>query len=304
MANRNTKIYSTAIIAIIYLLAFLTVYYNYSLLTFSRTMINVLIADIAATAVIFVFSIIFNNSSVYDPYWSVAPPVIAIYLMNLFPEGNHFRQLLIAALVLCWSIRLTVNWFRGWQGISHQDWRYTSISEKTGKWYWPVSFIGIHFMPTIFVFLGCLPLWYSMSDTSPMGIPDLVAAVFTLTAIVLEWIADEQLLRFRKSNGEKAFIRSGIWNYSRHPNYFGEISFWGGMFLFVISSTGLRSFTGYWTVIGLVSMIILFKFISIPIMEKRNRIRKPGYDKYIDEVPALLPHLYGSTKLKAVKNEE
>jgi steroid 5-alpha reductase family enzyme len=259
-------------------------------------MINVIIADISATVIIFIFSIIYKNSSIYDPYWSVVPPVIAIYLMQLFPAGDQFRQLTILALVLFWSIRLTLNWYRGWKGIRDQDWRYTSIAEKTGKWFWPVSFAGIHFMPTIFVFLGCLPLWFSLSSVSPFNALDILAALLTFSAIVLEWVSDEQLLRFRKKSDGNSFIRSGIWNYSRHPNYLGEISFWAGMFLFVISSTGLSSFTGYWTVAGLVSMIILFKFISIPLMEKRNQSRKSGYDEYVIQVPALLPRFYQGKK--------
>ena len=289
MVKGNPKIYSSAIITIVYLLTFLIIYYSFHLLTFSLTMINVIIADIAATVIIFIFSIIYNNSSIYDPYWSVVPPVIAIYLMKLSPDGDHIRQLTILALVLFWSIRLTLNWYRGWKGIRDQDWRYTSIAEKTGKWFWPVSFAGIHFMPTIFVFLGCLPLWFSMSSSSPFNVLDVIAAIFTFSAILLEWVSDEQLLRFRKSNDGSSFMRSGIWNFSRHPNYLGEISFWAGMFFFVISSTGLSSFTGYWTVIGLGSMILLFKFISIPLMEKRNQTRKPGYDEYVSQVPALLP---------------
>jgi len=296
MVKSYTKIFSSLIILLIYLFAFLIVYHEFHLLSFTQTMINVLIADIAATALIFIFSIIFNNSSIYDPYWSVVPPLIVIYLMKIFPDGDHSRQLVISALVLLWSARLTVNWFRGWNGIRHQDWRYTSISEKAGKWYWPVSFAGIHLMPTIFVFLGCLPLWYSMSDTSPFNVYDLFAGLFTFSAILTEWIADEQLRRFRRSNSEDSFIRSGIWTYSRHPNYLGEISFWGGIYLFVISSSLLSSFTGYWTIIGLLSMIILFKFISIPIMEKRNKSRKSGYKEYIDQVPALLPRFYQGKK--------
>lgn len=120
----------------------------------------------------------------------------------------------------------------------------------------------------------------------------MLAALFTFSGILTEWIADEQLFRFRKNNRGITFISYGIWNYSRHPNYPGEISFWGGLFLFVISSTSLVSFTGYWTVIGFVSMIILFKFISIPMMEKRNKTRKPGYTKYLNQVPALLPRIY------------
>jgi len=190
MVKRNSKIISSAIISIIYLLAFLIVYSFFPFLTFSQNMINVLISDILATIVVLVFSFIFNKSGVYD----------------------------------------------------------------------------------------------------------VLAALFTFSAILTEWIADKQLHRFRKNNTEISFISSGIWNYSRHPNYLGEIGFWGGLFLFVISSTSLVSFTGYWTIIGFVSMVILFKFISIPMMEKRNKTKRPGYTKYINRVPALLPRFYHGKK--------
>jgi len=289
MTLRNSKITSSVIIAIIYLLAFLIISNLFPLITFSESMLNVLVADVAVTIIVFVFSMIFKNSSVYDPYWSVAPPFIVVYLIQIFPEGNQLRQYIVLTLVLFWSIRLTANWLRGWSGFNHQDWRYTSIAEKTGRFYWPVSFLGIHLMPTIFVFLGCLPLWFSLSSSEPLSIYDGLAAIFTFLAILTEWIADEQLFRFKKKNIKNAFISSGIWKFSRHPNYLGEISFWGGMFLFALSSCELSSFTGYWTGIGLVSMIILFVFISIPLMEKRNILRKPGYEEYMNQVPALVP---------------
>jgi len=292
MIKVDTKIMSSLIIVGIYLLAFVVVYFLFPVLTFTQSMVSVFIADVVATIVVFVFSILFGNSSVYDPYWSVAPPVIVIYLMNLFPQGNSLRQLAVLILVLFWSIRLTLNWLRGWPGLKHQDWRYTSIAEKTGNFYWPVSFFGIHFMPTVFVFLGCLPLWYVLSATAPPGIYDVIAIIFTFSAILTEWIADEQLIKFRKSNINSSFMNSGLWSVSRHPNYLGEISFWGGLFLFVISSSGFRNTSGYWTVMGFVSMVILFKLISIPLMEKRNIERKPGYQEYIQKVPALMPHIF------------
>jgi len=280
------------LIAGIYLLAFLVVYLLFPELTFSETMVNVFIADVLATVVVFLFSIIFNNSSVYDPYWSVAPPFIVVYLMTLFPEGNSVRQWIILALVLFWSLRLTINWLRGWSGLKHQDWRYTSIAKKTGKFYWPVSFLGIHFMPTVFVFLGCLPLWFSLSSTESINLYDVVATLFTFVAIMVEWMADEQLIKFRKSNSKEPFMQSGLWAISRHPNYLGEISFWVGMFLFLLSATKLNDSAGYWTVIGVISMVILFKFISIPLMEKRNIAGKQGYQEYIKKVPALLPRFF------------
>ncbi len=292
MIKRESKIISSFIITVIYLLAFSAIYFLFPRLSFSHPMLNVLIADIIATVIVFAFSVIFNNSSVYDPYWSVAPPVIVIYLIQLFPDGNEIRQWIVFLLVLFWSVRLTVNWWRGWQGLNHQDWRYTSIAGKTGKFYWPVSFLGIHFMPTVFVFLGCMPLFYSLQSGRAFNIFDFIAALFTFSAILIEWIADEQLIKFRKNNRQGNFIQTGLWAFSRHPNYLGEISFWGGMFLFVVSGSGLKISAGHWTVIGLISMVVLFKFISIPLMEKRNIERKLGYQDYIKQVPALFPKLF------------
>jgi steroid 5-alpha reductase family enzyme len=276
-------------IVLIYLMAFLPVYLLFYFNVLTPSLINVLIADIIATAVVFAFSAICNNSSVYDPYWSVVPPIVVIYFMILFPEGNTVRQLIILAVVLFWSIRLTVNWLRGWTGFEHQDWRYNSIAKKTGKMYWPVSFLGIHLMPTLLVFLGCMPLWYSISSTAPLNIFDVIVALFTFGAVLVEWQADEQLIRFRKKGIKNSYLNTGLWSISRHPNYLGEICFWIGLFLFVLSSTKLEVNDGYWTSVGLVSMLLLFYFISVPMMEKRNLERKPEYGEYIKQVSAIFP---------------
>jgi steroid 5-alpha reductase family enzyme len=292
MIKTFSKISSSVIISITYLAVFIAIYFLFPVINFSHSMLNVFIADVIATVLVFAVSVMFKNSSVYDAYWSVAPPIIVVYLIQLFPEGNEVRQYVLLGLVLFWSVRLTINWWRGWLGMKHQDWRYTSIAEKTGLWYWPVSFLGIHFMPTVFVFLGCLPLWYALSASEPFGIVDTVAALVTFSAILIEWIADEQLIGFRKNSVGKTFMQSGLWAVSRHPNYLGEISFWGGIFLFAFAASGFILSNGMWTIIGFISMIILFKFISIPLMEKRNIARKPGYEEYIKKVPALFPRLF------------
>ena len=290
MLNIRSKLASLLIVLAIYLLAFLSIYFAYPFWVDYNSIVGVLIADVLATVIVFIFSVIFRNSSIYDPYWSVIPPVIVIYLIKQFPEGNSMRQWIIFSLVLFWSLRLTINWIRGWEGMKHQDWRYTNIAAKAGFFYWPVSFLGIHFMPTIFVFLGCLPLWYTLSSAKALNFYDFVAVAFTLAAVFIEWIADEQLIKFRKNRQNKEFLDSGLWSISRHPNYLGEISFWVGMFLFVLSAEMFENSAGLWTGLGFISMIFLFKFISIPMMEKRNKTRKPGYEDYIKKVPALLPN--------------
>lgn len=243
-------------------------------------------ADVAATAVIFAFSFLFSNSSVYDPFWSVIPPFIAWVFISQAPEdANLLRQLIVMALIILWSVRLTLNWARGWAGLHHEDWRYVHLAEKTGKLYWLVSFLGIHLFPTILVFLGCLPMYLSFTSTEPLGILDVLASVVTVLAIGIESLADEQLKRFKK-NEEKGLMNTGIWAYSRHPNYFGEILFWSGMFLFCVH---LHYTYYWWASVGFIAMILLFYFISIPMMERRMESKRKEYKTYREEVSVLVP---------------
>src|SRR5579859_6283029 len=131
-----------------------------------QPVVIVALADLAATIVVFIFSVITSNSSIYYPYWSVAPVPIALYWL-LQPGSNGFanpRHVLIFVLLCVWALRLTGNWVLQWRGLEHEDWRYRDIQRQTGGWYWPVSFLGIHLMPTILVFLGSLALWPTLSD--------------------------------------------------------------------------------------------------------------------------------------------
>ena len=248
--------------------------------------LRLFIADTIATVVIFMYSMVYKNSSLYDPFWSVIPPFIALFWMWVSPnDANIFRQIILLTLVSLWAVRLTANWARGWQGLQHEDWRYERIASKTGKLYWLVSFLGIHYFPTVMVFLGCLPLVYTLKSNAPLGLWDLVASVITLGAILIETIADEQLKKFKRQD-KSGLMQTGIWAYSRHPNYFGEISFWLGLYVFLFST----EYTGeWWTGIGFIVMLILFVFISVPMMDRRHIEKRPEYEGYIKRVSALIP---------------
>ncbi|MHA1104946.1 MAG: DUF1295 domain-containing protein [Promethearchaeota archaeon] len=259
---------------------------------------RILIADISATLIIFVFSIFFKNVSLYDPYWSITPFIIILFYY-FSPAASHYdllRQTIVLIFVCAWSIRLTFNWARQWRGLNHEDWRYAERREKNGRFFWFINLFGLQLMPTFLVYLGCLSFYPVMfEEINPFGIIDLVAIVITLGAVIIESLADIQSYKFRNNReNQEQFITKGLWTYSRHPNYFGEIMFWWGLFLFSFASN--PSFWGF--IIGPISITILFLGISIPLMEKRNLRTKPSYDKYIEQVSALIPWFRKKTESK------
>jgi steroid 5-alpha reductase family enzyme len=246
-------------------------------------------ADLAATAVVFVFSRAFDNSSFYDAYWSAAPPLIALYFLLAADAGAALplRQLLVLFCVTAWSTRLTLNWGRGWTGLAHEDWRYVDLRQSGGRLYWPVSFLGLHFAPTLVVFLGCLPLWPAMAQGArPLGWLDALGAALAFGGTLLELVADEQLRRWKAGGPPPATtFEGGLWAWSRHPNYLGEILFWIGLGVFGLAAAGFV----WWAWIGAAAIVAMFLGVSLPLIEKRMLSRRLGYEERQRRVSLLIP---------------
>jgi len=250
--------------------------------------LTVFVADLVATFVIFAFSMVFANSSMYDAYWSAVPPVIGLYWASALPgsEAVPARQHIVLLLVFAWGIRLTWNWARGWPGLHHEDWRYQELRENRNAPYWLISLTGIHYFPTFQVFLACLPLYAALSVGShPLGPLDAIAALVTAGAIALETISDEQLRSFNRTKQQGEICARGLWAWMRHPNYLGEILFWWGLWLFGVAAAP----AWYWSVIGPLAITAMFLFASIPMLERRHLARRPGYAEIMKRVPALVP---------------
>jgi steroid 5-alpha reductase family enzyme len=277
-------------IAIAYLVALAVALFTGHSVATSSPLWIALWADVAGTLVIFAFSVAFRNSSFYDAYWSVAPIAIVSYWVAVAaPDAPALRQGLVAALVVAWGVRLTWNWARGWSGLDHEDWRYVDLQHKTGRLYWLVSFAGIHMMPTLWVFGGCLALYPALAvGTRPIGLLDVLGVIVTATAIWLEFQADQELRRFRLDPARRRqdVLDTGVWAWSRHPNYLGEMGFWWGLWLF-----GLAADPGFaWTVIGPVAITLMFRFASLPMIETRMLERRPeAFAAYQRRTAMVLP---------------
>ena len=287
MLNIRKKNLALIACAIAYLAALGICYLLYPLVAHLHPLIAAAILDGVATVFIFGISVVFNNSSFYDPYWSVAPVPIILYWIGRTDPGqvNLLRQYLILGLVIIWAVRLTWNWIRRWDGFGDEDWRYAGIREKFRNLYWIISFFGFHLFPTIIVFLGMTSVYPAITMTpAPITVIDLIAGIITIHAVILETAADQQLRRFIKSNPlPGTFLQNGIWKYSRHPNYLGEVSFWVGLFIFSLGSHPFQ----WWYLAGPVVMILLFRFISVPMIDARMSGRKIDYKIYMAKTSAI-----------------
>jgi len=240
-------------------------------------------ADAAATVVIYVLSLIFKNSSLYDPYWSIAPSVL--FICFVWDKGYaNTSDMLLLAVLLFWGLRLTINWIIGWRGMAHQDWRYTMLRQKNPKIWQLVNFFGIMLMPTLIVFANMVPAYYSALSHGHLNLLSVLGAAVCAAAVLLQIFSDAQMRRFRLSNDSGRHIETGLWKYSRHPNYLGEVSFWWGIYIIQLGAATDR----WWTLFAPVLMTLLFLFISIPMMEERLMATKQGYADYKKRTSMML----------------
>ena len=266
------KVKDLAIITFIYLVAYAA---GFAVCAgIGSVMLRWFVFDIAATVVTFIFSAALKNSSVYDAYWSLTPMVMSIWL---FAEAQAFSPWQLAFLFVfnLWSLRLTLNWVSVFTDFSYEDWRYRKFrAENKGFMWFIINFFGIHMVPTLVVFAGMLPLFEIVKV--PMNAHALPGMAVMLFGIALEFFADRQMHAFLAETTEKTVCRRGLWNYSRHPNYLGEISVWAGTFLVMLPFAPEK----WYYVIGAVSVAVLFNVVSIPMMEKRQLARRPDYTDY------------------------
>ena len=244
---------------------------------------NVLISDVIATIVIYIFSLIFKTSSMYDPYWSVQSFIIFLSLMIKFNSFNPSNIIILFALGI-YTIRLTGNFIIGFGNLQYIDWRYRMLKEKSGAFFQLINFLGIMLFPTLVVYSMTIPL-IIMSYTEIHLSLSIIFSILMLLMVGLELISDTQMKSFIKKRSDRSEVNTnGLWKYSRHPNYLGEISFW-----FMIAIPLIIFDISYWWVIfGPIINLLMFLFISIPMEEKHFKDYKPEYELYKKKVSMLL----------------
>ncbi len=275
--------WSFLIILLVYLIAAAVGVAVYRLVPSWPFALRLLLADAVATAAVFLFSLLFGNASVYDPYWSVQPPVI-LTALAIADASFSLGSVLLLVAVWYWGIRLTLNWGYTFHGLTHQDWRYTMLAEKTGVLYPLINFLGIHMFPTLVVYACLLPAAYAIREGAGVNAVTYLGVALSLLAATLQLVADTEMQSFRK-RAPGGFIRDGLWKYARHPNYLGEILMWWGV---AIASLSLLPVERFYLAGGALANTLMFLIVSIPMADRRQA-RKEGYDEYRAETRSLFP---------------
>lgn len=282
----NKKVKGLIILLLAYLGAFAIGYASYLLLEdYLKPIINLLVADVVSTIYIWFIGIIYKTASIYDPYWSVQTVVIYVALMIGYRSFN-LGSILYLLCMLFWAIRLTYNFIYGFNDISYIDWRYSSIKNKTGKLYQIVSLLGIHLVPTFIVFFASIPSFLYIINGQEFSLLQLIGLAIMILGTMLELISDYSMATFKKVRKSKdEIINVGLWKYSRHPNYLGEILFWYGVALVFI----LNNLNMWYVIAGAILNTLLFLCVSIPMAENHLKSYKKGFDEYKKKTRMLLP---------------
>ena len=285
------KLRSIAIIALIYLISAAVGLVFFKELTEEaiNPVLALLCADVLATVIVWTFGLMYENVSVYDPYWSVFPPV-AFIVYAYYMHTWTLPVILLIVASLYWGWRLTRNWVITFRGLAYEDWRYLKYRETLHPVLFQLlNFFGLNLMPTLIVFAAMLPglqLYNAQPPTSNLQPTTLIPLIFgfvvCLASATIQLIADKQIHDFRRQHpGECCNV--GLWKRGRHPNYFGEIQFWWGIWVMYASLFGID-----WLVCGPIAMTTLFLCISIPLMERRQLENKPDYAEYKKQTRILI----------------
>ena len=278
----KTKKGSLTLVFIYYVISFYLAY------IFTKTIdLNgwslLLVWHITATIIIFLFSKIHNNSSIYDPFWHVAPIPIVFYIAS-HSSLSIFHQSLVLSAFLFWALRLTYNWFLNWTNLDHEDFRYIDLKNNNKLLAFVNDLFGIHLIPTVIVNASLYPIFIALTSDNLNNLV-YVGFILIILAVVVQYIADSQMRDFRKDqNNLGKTMKYGLWKYSRHPNYLGEVSFWFGLYIFAVASGS----TSIWLLACPMVMLALFVFISCPMMDNRSLKKRSDYKEYMDKTPQLI----------------
>jgi steroid 5-alpha reductase family enzyme len=235
---------------------------------------------------LWIYSVRIRNASIVDSFWGAGFVLQAWVYFALTPDGFTARKLLISALVTVWGLRLSIHIHRRNHG-KPEDFRYQEFRRRYGPGYWWISFFQVFLLQGILMFIIGAPLLLAQYSPTPEAITilDVLGLIVWIVGFYFEAVGDAQLARFRADpNNKGKVLNTGLWAYTRHPNYFGDAAQWWGFYLIALSAGG------WWTIFSpLLMTLMLIKVSGVGLLEKTLAKTKPGYAEYMRTTSAFIP---------------
>lgn len=236
---------------------------------------------------LWLLSLTLKNSSIVDIFWGFGFILIVWLVFALAPQGYLPRRQLVAILVTVWGVRLALHiGSRNWG--KPEDFRYASWRKENGPRWWWVSYFKVFLLQGLIMWMLSAPLITAQTSGFPAILTpmDLLGMCIWGAGLFFETVADAQLAYFKKNPTNRGrILTSGLWKFSRHPNYFGEAVLWWGYYLLALAAGA------GWTVFApLLMTILLVKVSGVSMLEKTLK-SKPGYEEYMNNTNAFVPWL-------------
>lgn len=245
-----------------------------------------LLLILSLMAVLWLISVFLKNVSIVDLFWGLGFVMVnASYFY--YSEVFSLRQILVLMLVAVWGIRL--SFYLAWRNIGKgEDFRYQEFRKKYGaKNYWWISFFQVFLLQGVLIWVISSTLWgINLLSTGPaLNFLDYLGIFIWIIGFIFEAGGDYQLAKFRaKSSNKGKVLKTGLWRYTRHPNYFGDAAIWWGYGILCISAGGYRYVAG-----SLIMTLLIIKVSGVALLEKSLTTQKRGYKDYIEKTSPFLP---------------
>jgi steroid 5-alpha reductase family enzyme len=245
-----------------------------------------LAAIVALFTVLWLASLALKNASIVDIWWGLGFIVMAgAYLAAT--DGFEGRRALMTGLVVLWGLRLA--WHIGSRNIGHgEDFRYAKWRQENGASWWWYSYFKVFLLQAVVGWIVGLPLFYALSAGEPSSWTawDVVGTVVFGAGFLFEAIGDWQMRRFKADPANTGrLMNTGLWRYTRHPNYFGEAVLWWGLGIIGAGTPG--------GVVGLIGpaaiTYLLIRVSGVAMLEATLKSTKPGYAEYIATTSSFVP---------------
>jgi steroid 5-alpha reductase family enzyme len=227
-----------------------------------------------------------RDASIVDIFWGPGFVVAAVVYLSL-SDGWAPRKTLALVLVSLWGLRLAAHILWRSRGKA-EDYRYREMRERHGARFWWVSLFTVFLFQGVLMWLISVPLLQAIRAPQPAGwtVFDLAAVVLFMVGFFFEAVGDLQLARFRSDPGNRGkVLQSGLWRYTRHPNYFGDAVVWWSFFVLALGTPG-----SLWTLYSPVVMtFLLLKVSGVGLLEKKLTRTRPEYADYVAGTSAFVP---------------